>query len=238
MKTDSSLRAAKKRFAALLGLLGMTLAFGACKDNNSNTAPLVAASLTADASTNGQTAVAGTAVTLPVSVHVMDQNGEPLGGATVTWSVVNGAGHTGAASSTTDASGMATTAWTLDTLTRLDSLTASIQSGAKVTFTARGTAAQPFTATMVSGNNQVDASGATSAPFVIMVRDRYNNPAPGIVTAWTSTGGGTLTASSTSTGSDGKTQTTLVLGQGAANYTVTATPTGLPGITFNLVGTP
>jgi protocatechuate 3,4-dioxygenase beta subunit len=223
-------------FARWSSLLAMTFVIAACHSDNSNTAPTVATTITADPTTNGQTASAGTTLALPVVVHVTDQNNAPISGAVVTWAVVNHAGTLGAATSTTDATGTTNMLWTLDTIARVDSLTATIQSGASVTITARGTAGGSTSMTKQSGDAQTVKSDSTSAPLVIKVTDRYGNAVQGVAVAWVSTGGGALSASATTTDANGMSQVTLTLGATPGPYTVTATAGLTAAATFNLTG--
>lgn len=221
----------------VLALLGAAVALTACSKDSNNTAPLVASSITSDVTTNGQSAAVGTALAQPIAVHVMDQNGGVVAGATVTWTVLNGAGTTSAATSTTDATGTATVVWTLDTIARVDSMTASIQSGTSTTVFATGTAGAATTAMKVSGDSQTVVSDSTSAPLAVKVVDRYGNPVAGVPVAWVVTGGGALSAASTTTDATGMAKVTLTLGATPGPYTIVATAGLLTAITFNLTGT-
>lgn len=210
---------------------------GACSKKDSSTGPSTQFTVNADATTNAQTAPVGTAVTNPVQVHVMDRTGAVAPGAIVTWTVINHAGTTATATSTTDATGTATVAWTLDTLARVDSLQATVQNGTTATITATGTAGAATKGTVVSGDAQTAAHGTVSAPMIVKVADRYGNGVAGIAVAWVATGGGTLSAASTMTDATGKAQVTLTLGGTAGANTVTATPAALAAVTFHLTGT-
>jgi adhesin/invasin len=216
--------------------VGLGIAVAACHDNSNNTAPLVATGITADDATNHQTAAVGGTLAEPVAVHVTDQNGEPIANVTVTWTPMTG-GSVSAPTSTTDANGSASVSWTLDTHARVDSLKASIFSGASTIITATGTSGSATTATKVSGDNQIDATGSTSAPFVVKVSDNFGNPVSGVVVSWTSTGGGTLSAVTTTTDATGQTSVTMQIPAGGT-YTVTAAAGAAASVTFNLVATP
>lgn len=216
--------------------LGLTFAIGACHNDSANTAPLVGTGISADAASNNQTATAGSALAQPVAVHVTDQNGNPIANVTVTWTVVNHSGSTSAASSTTDVTGMASTTWTLDTIARTDSLTASIFSGGSATIIATGTAGAAANEAKVSGDSQTDASGSTSAPMVVQITDRYGNAVSGVAVGWVQTGGGTLSAASTTTDANGMTSVTMTLGATPGPYTVTASALLLAAVTFNVIG--
>jgi Bacterial Ig-like domain (group 1) len=119
----------------------------------------------------------------------------------------------------------------------VDSLTASIASGSSVTVTGTGTAGAATSVAKVSGDSQTVVSGSTSAPFVIKVADRYGNAVAGAAVAWAVTGGGALSAASTTTDVTGRAQVTLTLGTTPGPYTITATALTLTAVTFFLTGT-
>ena len=216
--------------------LGLSAALAACKSDLSSAGPRVAAAIIAQASTDGQTAPAGKPIALPVVVHVFDLNGNPVSRATVKWAVIDSAGVLGDSTSTTDATGMSNMVWTLDTIARVDSVTASIQSGASVTITAIGTVGATALELKVSGDSQTVASSTTSQPFVVKVTDRYGNAVLGATVAWAATGGGALSASSVMTDANGMAQVTLTLGATPGPYTITATVGALAPVTFTLTG--
>jgi hypothetical protein len=79
-----------------------------------------------------------------------------------------------------------------------------------------------------SGDGQSGTVGtALPLPFVVIVRDANNNPVSGVsVTFAVTSGGGALSVTTTTTGSDGKASTVLTLGTTVGTNTVTATSTG------------
>ncbi len=216
--------------------LGLSAALAACKSDLSGTGTQVGAAIVADAATSGQTAPAGSPIALPVVVHVFDLNGNPVSRATVRWAVGDSDGVLGDSTSTTDATGMSNMVWTLDTIARVDSVIASIQSGASVTITAIGTVGAAALELKVSGDSQTVASTTTSAPFVVKVTDRYGNAVLGATVGWAVTGGGTLSATSVMTDANGMAQVTLTLGATPGPYTITATVGAITPVTFTLTG--
>jgi adhesin/invasin len=225
------------RIACVAALAGFTTLLGACSKKDSNTGPSTEFTVNADATTNAQTAPVGTAAAQPVAVHVMDNGGAVVPGAIVTWTVINHAGTTATVTSTTDATGTATVVWTLDTLARVDSMTATVPNGTTATITATSTAGPATKSAVVSGDAQSVAHGSASAPMIMKVTDRYGNGVAGIAVAWVATGGGTLSAASTMTDATGKAQVTLTLGGAAGANTITATPAALTAVTFHITGT-
>jgi PKD domain/Bacterial Ig-like domain (group 1) len=82
----------------------------------------------------------GATVPIAPRVRVTDGSGTPVAGATITWQVTAGGGNVGTTTSTTDASGYATTSWTVGALTATNTLVAWNSTlagqGQSVTFTA------------------------------------------------------------------------------------------------------
>ena len=91
---------------------------------------------------DAQTDSIGRALGKPLVVKVTDEFGEGVAGAPVEWSVLAGGGTLGAASTISDANGLASVSYTLGRLARTDSVRARLAtasgSGAGVMFTARG----------------------------------------------------------------------------------------------------
>ena len=91
-----------------------------------------------------------------------------------------------------------------------------------------------------SGDGQSGTVGTVLAnPFVVITNDVGGNPVSSVdVTFAVTAGGGSLSASSAKTGTDGKSSTALTLGPAVGINTVTATSPGLAGspVTFNATG--
>jgi adhesin/invasin len=217
---------------AALAVIGAS----ACSDNNDTTIPRTATTITASSATNGQTGVVGTALAQPVAVVVADQNGAPLAGATVNWAVTAGGGSVASSTSVTDASGNATVVWTLGQSVGTDTLTASIAGGANAIITATATAAAASAVHVTSADTLTVAAGATTAPLVVKVVDQFGNPISGATVTWSVAGGGTLSATSSTTDATGSTQVTLTTAA-AGTYTVTAKSGTLTAVTFTITAT-
>jgi hypothetical protein len=215
--------------------LAMLTAFGAmvaagCSDNDNNLVSLVATFITVNAGSNGQTGTAGQVLANPISVHVSDQNSNALAGVSVAWAVVGAGGSVSSASTLTDANGDAAVNWTLGTGVGLDSLTASIATGASVTITANATAVGS-TIAKISGDLQSVAPGLTSAPLVVKIANATNGVAiGGAGVTWTVSGGGTLSAAASTTDGNGLTSVTWTA-PAEAGLTITVTATGPSGAT-------
>ena len=217
-------------------------ALAACGDDNDTLTNVVTPTPTAlsiTAGTNNQTGTVGTALSTPLSVKVVDQNGNAISGATVSWAVAANNGSLSGSTSATDASGIATIVWTLPGAAGNYSATASLANGQAVTFTATATAATATSLSIVSGNNQSVAHGTVTQAFVVKAVDASGNPVAGVPITWATTGGGTLSATSGTTNASGTAQVTLTTSATAGAFTVTVTATSgtLTPVVFNGTGT-
>ncbi len=104
-------------------------------------------------------------------------------------------------------------------------------------------APEPFSLSLVSGNNQkADANKALSNPLVVSVKDNKGLPLSGVSVAWNVTsGGGKVTNTTTLTNANGQASNTWTIGA-SGTQTVTATVKKADGsnitnspITFNAV---
>lgn len=214
-------------------------ALAACGDDDDvvNVVTPTPTSLSITTGTNNQTGTVGAALATPLSVKVVDQNGNAASGATVSWTAAAGNGTLSASSSTTDANGIATIVWTLPSTPGSYSVTASLANGQSVTFNATAVAATATSLTLVSGNNQSVAHGTVTQAFVIKAVDASGNPVAGVPITWATTGGGTLSATSNTTDATGMAQVTLTTSSTAGAFTVTASSGTLTPVVFNGTGT-
>lgn len=91
-----------------------------------------------------------------------------------------------------------------------------------------------------SGNNQVAAAGTALAPLQVLLRDAADAPVQGVTVNWAvGSGGGSVSAATSTSGADGIASITRTLGPNAGTQTTTATRSGLAGspITFSAVAT-
>jgi adhesin/invasin len=150
---------------------------------------------------NGQQGQAGTRLANDLVAQVIDAEGNPVAGVTVTWRVESGAGSVTPRTSNTAADGRASTAWTLGSRVGTQVVEASAPGAGSVRFEATATAGSPSAlgiATQPSGNAQVGTPFARQP--VIQVRDATGNPvaAPGVtVTVAVGNGAGSLIGTTT-----------------------------------------
>ena len=161
----------------------------------------------------GQSAAVGTAVTVAPAVVAKDTFNNVVPGVAVAFTVPGGRGQVAGGADTTNASGIATVGgWTLDSIVRVDTLTATAGPLTRV-FTATGTPGPISTArSVVSLVADSIASGA-AATLTLTGRDQYANALTtgGATVAFTVSGG-------TSTGA-----LSAVTDHGNGTYTATFT---------------
>ncbi|MGH7517852.1 MAG: Ig-like domain-containing protein [Gemmatimonadales bacterium] len=190
---------------------------------------------------NGQSAPAGSLLPAPLVVRLLDSNGNPIAGGAVSWVVGQGGGSVDPATGTTAADGTTSASWALGPVAGGNTLSAVVSGVATVEFAATGTAAAAARLALNGGNNQSATAGSRlPAPLSVKATDVNGNGVAGVVVAWAATaGGGTLSASSTTTRADGIADVTWTLGSAVGAQTATATATGLQGspVTFTATAT-
>jgi hypothetical protein len=178
-------------------------------------------------------------VTPPPSVIVRDQNGNPFAGAPVTFTVMSGGGTiTGAASATTDASGIATVGgWTLGKTAGPNMLQATSGS-LTASFTATGTAGPAASMTISTGENQIAVAG-TVLPVnpAVVVQDANGNVKSGVTVTFTvGSGGGSVTGATATTNAAGIAAVGgWTLGLNSGTNTLVASAAGVQSVTFHAI---
>ncbi|MCZ6857892.1 MAG: hypothetical protein O7F70_07825, partial [Gemmatimonadetes bacterium] len=224
----------------------LTIGLTACKTSstptgNQTTTP-VASAMTKVAG-DGQTATAGAALMASLAVQVNDQTGAAMANVSVNFSVTAGGGTVSSASATTDASGQASTDWTLGTTAGTQTVRASVTSNAAINqdFTATANPDMPVALTLVGGNMQTGLVNQPLAnPIEVMVADQFGNGVSNQpVTFSLPPGTGSLGTTDANTGTDGLASTTWTLGPATGIQTAEATAAGLTGspIAFTATGT-
>ncbi len=178
-----------------------------------------------------------------LAVQVNDQTGAAMANVSVTFSVTAGAGTITSASVTTDASGQASTDWTLGTTAGTQTVRASVTSNAAINqdFTATASPDMPVALSLVGGNMQTGLVNQPLAnPIEVMVADQFGNGVSDQpVTFSLPPGTGSLGTTDANTGTDGLASTTWTLGPATGIQTAEATAAGLTGspIAFTATGT-
>jgi hypothetical protein len=181
----------------------------------------------------------GLAVANPFVVRVTDDAGLPVPGATVTWTRTAGTGAPAAATSVSDASGLARLAYTLGTTLGADTVRASLTgvatAAATVQFTTRAISRAASAIAVVSGDAQAAAVlGTLAGPLVVRVTDSFGNPVAGASVTWSAAvaGSAALAPATALTDANGTAQTLATLGATAGPLTITAS-IGTAGVAFS-----
>ena len=180
--------------------------------NNDSVTPPVATSM-AVLNGNAITGVVGTALSSPIVVQVMDQNGNAMANTPVTFVPTATSGVVSTAVVLTDANGTASVTWTLGTAAGIDTLTIGANGIASTDVTASATPDAPANLVVVSGAGQAATVGSTlSIPLAVQATDRYGNPTPNVTVQWADDANGTFAASTEVTNQSGIAQNTYTLG--------------------------
>ncbi|MGH7567794.1 MAG: Ig-like domain-containing protein [Gemmatimonadales bacterium] len=162
-----------------------------------------------------QTDTVGQTLPTPLSVRVADQFNNPVQGVQISWSVIDGGGSVNPGASTTDASGIATTSWTLGTTTTPTDTIQSVQAtgvASPLTFTAY-TVPGPVSAaqTIVVATSPITASsGGSASTITVTARDPFGNVIKGKTVTLVATGtNNTLTQPAAPTNANGVATGTL-----------------------------
>jgi plastocyanin len=223
--------------ASLALLFGAVLpGCGGGGDGNGGTPP--ATTTIAKASTNSGDAQTGT-VGQPLANQLqvaVTQNGAPSSGETVTWSTT-APNASLTASSTTDANGIASSAWTLGTVSGSQTAQASLAgaSGSPVSFTATASPGPATTLAKAGGDQQNgEINTALAAAVQAKASDQFGNGVAGVAVGWAATDA-TVSAPSVPTNAAGISAVNVTLGGTAGPVTITATADGLAGspLTFS-----
>lgn len=178
-----------------------------------------------------QTAEVSTALINPIVIQVNDQNGDAFAGATVTFSVDEGA--ISFTTQTTNANGLAPVSWTLGSSVGIQTLTVTAfkadgttpLTGSPISITATAIAQPAFAESivLVSGNNQTTVV-ETELPndIEIQVTDQYGNPFEGADLNF-SVSEGLLVNTPNTTDENGLATVSWILGESLGNQTLMIT---------------
>ena len=196
----------------------------------------------AKVSGDGQEGLAGLALAAPFVISVLDEDGDAIIGAVVTFSVTAGEGILSATTATTDANGQAATTLTLilGSDTETNTVAATVEGLEPETFTATAVGqATPYRLAKVSGDGQQGTiDEALAEPFVVSVSDEDGKAIAGVVVTFSVTaGGGILSATTATTDANGHAAATLTLGSDLGTNTVEAIVAELDTVvTFTATG--
>jgi adhesin/invasin len=184
-----------------------------------------------------QSATVGEAVPIDPAVVVRDADGNPLAGIPVTFTVTGGSGTVSDNTPVTGSDGIAAVGeWTLGSVAGENTLCAAVAgqalSGSPVVFSAAGIpdGVSAGRSTVTATPAAISASsGSSFSTITVTVRDRFDNPLPGVTVALAVSGssaGNTLVQPAGPTDADGV-ATGRFSSTAVGNRTVTATADGV-----------
>jgi Bacterial Ig-like domain (group 1) len=190
---------------------------------------------------DNQTGPAGAELANPLIVQVVDQRGFPVADQPVAFAVVDeipGSQILPSEARTGD-DGTATARWVLGATSGSQQVLArvvgdGVPDGLEATFQAIAGSAAAQRIGLQQGDGQSGAVGtALNDPLVVLVSDPFGNPVAGVEVDWTADNG-SVDPSSSTTGADGRAETSWVLGSSTGPQTATASSPELDGspVTF------
>src|SRR6266487_6229859 len=187
-----------------------------------------------------QTATAGQAVSAPPAVRVTDQYGNPVPGASVTFTLTGALiGSVAPTVATTDALGVArVTSWALAAIAGLNTLDATVPGllGSPMTFSANGITTTATNMVLNAGDGQSGVVGALlPTAYAVAVKNAVGLPVQGVQVHWAAgLAGGSMNPATSPTDVNGIATSSRTLGPGAGAQTATASVGGLTGspVTF------
>jgi plastocyanin len=181
-----------------------------------------------------QSAVVGQPLANPLVVEVT-QGATPSAGTTVTWSTTSPGGSVVPTSGPTGPDGVASTAWTLGTVSGTQRVTVSLSGGSLETFRATAVADAATTVIKGGGDEQIAEVGSQLAlPVEARVTDQHGNGVQGVAVGWSATGA-TVSSPSVTSNASGVSSVNVTAGGTVGPIVITATAGGLSGspLTFN-----
>ena len=187
---------------------------------------------------NEQSGAPGSALAQPLVVQVNDAAGNPVFGAPVAWVVTGGGGSLDPATSTTDASGLASSVWTLGAAPGPNTAQAVVSGVGQASFTATGLAGAPNEIRIESGNGQTGQVGQRlGSDLVVLVLDEGDNPIAGATVTWqVRSGGGSVDPASSTTDGSGRASARWTLGPAPGANTLDASVSGAGSVSFQATG--
>jgi len=238
----------KEAMRALLAAAALTLAAAACSTEDPVAPPPPPPPVQAPAYVTllgiGQTGRVAQPLRTEIGARIRDAGGNAIEGVPVHFRVTAGSGRTADSMLLSDASGVASTTWTLGTTVGIDTAAVVVDGYWTTLPEIKATAipGNPSAISVVSGDGQSAMIGTELAEsLIVRVTDEYANPVPGIKVSWSSTSGGGWVGGPgpTETDPDGLAGMTRTLGAAVGAQATTASTAGLPVLSaaFTSTGT-
>lgn len=169
--------------------------------------------------------------TIPFRVKVV-HDGAPAASMSVAFTVQTGHGLLSSASAVTDSLGIASVLWTMGDTVGVNTAAATSGDGsASLRAVAIGQGASALQRASADTSSVVNTSTVSLSVRAI---DGFGNPVPNVTVTWAAVAG-SLSVTSTTTGSSGTAQTNFTTPAVPGTYMVTATLPGQASITFTII---
>jgi hypothetical protein len=180
-----------------------------------------------------QSGTVGTTLPLAIVVKAKNSSGQGVVGAPITFADGVTSGTFSPNPAITGSNGQASTTFTLPTVAKKMTVTAS-DGSIKVNITETSVAGPPTALAIVSGNNQsANPKTKLAKNLVVSVKDQYSNPISGVTVTFTDNGGGgTFSTTTPLTGSNGQASVTYTTGSNAGTVTISASTSTLGPVNF------
>ena len=186
---------------------------------------------------DAQSAPAGSALSAPLVVRLVDDNGNGVGGKAITWVVATGGGSVNPQNVTTSPTGLAETSWTLGPNAGSNLLNAVFSGLPSVPFTATATAGVATKLAFSQAPVNTSAGGTITPAVKVAIQDAAGNTVTSATDAVTlaigsNPAGGVLSGTLTVGAVNGvATFSNLSIDKAGNGYTLTAAASALTGVT-------
>ena len=180
-----------------------------------------------------QSGTVGTTLPLALVVKAKNSSGQGVAGAPITFADGVTSGTFSPNPAITGSNGQASTTFTLPTVAKKMTVTAS-DGSIKVNITETSVAGPATSFTIVSGNNQsANRNTKLSKNLVVSLKDQYGNPISGVTVTFTDNGaGGTFSTTMPVTTTTGQASVTYTTGSTSGTVTISASTSTLGPLTF------
>jgi hypothetical protein len=187
---------------------------------------------------NNQPGAIGAQLALPVVIEVVDQRGQPVEGAQVTFAASSGGVMTPAVG-VTDENGLTSSNWRLGAALGVQTATATLAGVAPVSLVANAATAPASKLTVEEGDGQTAQVGqALAKDLEVFVADAFDNPVPNVPVSFTVvSGGGVVSSATTTSDPNGIARVSWTLGTAAGTQTLVAGSGSVTPVTFTATAT-
>ena len=180
----------------------------------------------AKVSGDGQQGTVAQALSQPLVIRVLDQHGNAVPNAAVTWTASAGTATPGGAATNTN--GEATATWTLGQMAGPHTLTAAVAGVPAAQFTASARAGAVSALTVVGGSGQSATAGSTlPTPVQVHARDSFGNSVSDVAITFAASNGGSFSPATATTDAAGNASAQWTLGPTAGGQTATMSQGGV-----------